>query len=154
MTLLDRLARISVSVRRIFSGLPDRGFKDEAKSVRRLTCELSEVGQCFREPGRQARRATERGNAPAADPEAGSAEKIAKPVSPEKRQPRNRICGCAALDVSGAFQQSLRPALKLQTRVLMRLAARKRGDPLHEIEQAFRRAAFLMQDGLDDLRRL
>jgi hypothetical protein len=80
--------------------------------------------------------------------------KIAKPVNPEKRQPRNRKPGCAAIDVSGALQQSLGPALKLQTRVLMRLAAGERGDPLHEIEQAFRRAALLMQDGFDDFRRL
>jgi hypothetical protein len=107
----------------------------------------------FREPGQEARRApgAEARPPPIRKPDR---RKIAKPGSPEKRQPRNRICGRAALDVSGAFQQSLRPALKLQTRVLMRLAASECGDPLHEIEQALRRAAFLLQDGLDDFRRL
>ena len=95
-----------------------------------------------------------RGNAPAADPESRIGRKNRKAVSPEKRRPRNRICDCAALDVSGALQQSLRPAFKFQTRVLMRLAACECGDPLHEIEQAFWRAAFFMQDGLNDFGRL
>ena len=108
----------------------------------------------FREPGRRARRAPGAETRPPPIRKAGSAEKLVKPVSPEKRRPRNRICGCAALDVSGALQQSLRPAFKFQTRVLMRLAARECGDPLHEIEQAFRWAAFFMQDGLDDFGRL
>ena len=36
----------------------------------------------------------------------------------------------------------------------MPLAARKRGNPLDEIKHALRRTAFLLQDGLDDLRRL
>jgi hypothetical protein len=84
---------------------------------------------------------------------AGSAEnrKACHPSEASAAQPDH---GCAVLDVSGAFQQSLGPALKLQTRILMGLATGERGDPLHEIEQAFRRAAFLPQDGLDDLCRL
>ena len=36
----------------------------------------------------------------------------------------------------------------------MRLGAGERRDALHEIEDAFRRAAFLVQHCLDDLRRL
>ena len=62
--------------------------------------------------------------------------------------------GCAACHSGGAVQQPLCFALKLKPGVLMRLAARKCSNPLHEVEQAFRRAAFLMQDGLDDFCRL
>jgi hypothetical protein len=36
----------------------------------------------------------------------------------------------------------------------MRLATGQRGDPLHKIEQVLRRTAFLVQDGLNDFRRL
>ena len=36
----------------------------------------------------------------------------------------------------------------------MRLTAGQCGNPLHEIEQAFRRTAFLVQHGLDDFHRL
>ena len=61
---------------------------------------------------------------------------------------------CAAYRFSGAFQQSPRPALKLKARVLMRLATGQCGDALHEIKQACRRSALLMQDGLDDFRGL
>src|SRR5450755_274932 len=79
--------------------------------------------------------------------------KITKTVSLDTRQPRN-ASGCAAYRFSGAFQQSLRPGLKLKARVLMRLATGQCGDALHEIKQACRRSALLMQDGLDDFRGL
>ena len=47
-------------------------------------------------------------------------------------KPRNLASGCAALRfrwLGGAFQQALRPALKLKTRVLVCLATGQRGDP-------------------------
>src|SRR5260370_41116712 len=40
--------------------------------------------------------------------------------------------------------------LKFKTCVLVCFAAGHRGDPLHEIKHAFRRAAFLMQNRVDD----
>src|SRR5258708_4133203 len=43
----------------------------------------------------------------------------------------------------GAIQKLLRLRLHVQTGILMRLVARNGGDALHEIEDAFRRAALL-----------
>ena len=43
------------------------------------------------------------------------------------------------------IQELLRLRLHIQTGILMRLVARDGGDALHEIENAFRRAAFLRQ---------
>src|SRR6266705_4970564 len=48
-------------------------------------------------------------------------------------------------DSGGAIQKLLRLRLHIQTGILMRLVARDGGDALHEIEDAFRRAAFLRQ---------
>src|ERR1700750_194668 len=45
-------------------------------------------------------------------------------------------------DSGGAIQKFLRLRLHVQTGILMRLVARDGGDALHEIEDAFGRAAF------------
>lgn len=69
-----------------------------------------------------------RENASAADPKLGSAENR-KSEALKNAKPRNLVSGCAALRfrwLGGAFQQALRLALKLQTRVLMGLATRQR----------------------------
>ena len=51
----------------------------------------------------------------------------------------------------GAIQELLRLRLHVQAGILMRLVARDGGDALHEIEDAFRRAAFLRQHRVDHL---
>ena len=71
-------------------------------------------------------------------------DEIAKlPLRKRAAQPDFRLRGFRHSD--GAFHQSLRPSLQFKPRILMGLAASKRGDPLHEIKHAFRRAAFLVQ---------
>src|SRR6516164_6998461 len=45
----------------------------------------------------------------------------------------------------GAIQELLRLCLHVEASILMRLVARNGRDALHEIEDAFRRAAFLRQ---------
>ena len=58
----------------------------------------------------------------------------------------------ARLNVSGgAFEQLLGFAFEFETRVLIGLGARQRGDALHEIENRFRRPPLLRQHHLDDL---
>ena len=47
----------------------------------------------------------------------------------------------------------LRPGFELQSVILTRLGAGMRGHPLHEIEDAFGRAVFLLQHNLNDLAR-
>ena len=47
--------------------------------------------------------------------------------------------------------EALRPALEVETRILVRLGAREGRDALHEIEHARRRAALFGEHGLDDL---
>ena len=51
-------------------------------------------------------------------------------------------------------QQRPGPALEIEARVLLGLAAGDRGDALDEVEDTLRRMALLGQHGLDDLRRL
>ena len=113
-----------------------------------MTSYRARCGSCFREPGVR-------------PGEPGRAQRVRRRIGGKSqnaqldaRQPRNRSPGCAAYRFSGAFQQSLRPALKLKPRVLMRLAASNRSDALHEIKDAFRLAVFLAQDGFDDFRGL
>lgn len=73
---------------------------------------------------------------------------VGAPVQPAS--PAARLHGLSG----GLLQEQLRLALQLKPRVLMRLAAGQRGNPLHEIKYALRRVAFLAQDGLDYLRHL
>lgn len=49
-----------------------------------------------------------------------------------------------------ALEQLLRFAFEFETRVLMGLGARQRGDALHEIEDRFRWPSLFRQDHLDD----
>jgi len=83
---------------------------------------------------------------------AGSAEnhKNAQP----RRADRATGFRLRGLWILGAFQQSLRTALKLKARVLMNLAAGNGGDALHEIKDAFRLAIFFAQNDFNDFRRL
>src|SRR5690349_7275263 len=53
-----------------------------------------------------------------------------------------------------AVEQLLGLLLQLDPDILVRLVARNSRDPLHEIEQRFRRPAFLAQHRVDDPRRI
>ena len=66
-----------------------------------------------------------------------------------------RLCASPAFRNSGCpVEQLLGTRLEIEPRVLLGLVARDCGDALHEVEDALGLAAFLSQDGLDDLRRL
>src|ERR1700682_3984473 len=57
----------------------------------------------------------------------------------------------ASPESGGAIQELLRLRLQIQAGILIRLVARDSGDALHEIEDAFRRVAFLRQHRVDHL---
>ena len=60
---------------------------------------------------------------------------------------------CTAADTGTLrhpVQQHLRLPLHRQPRILLRLRPGYRRDPLHEVEDALGRAAFLGENGLDD----
>src|SRR6266704_2217595 len=54
-----------------------------------------------------------------------------------------KLTSVASRESGGAIQELLCLRLHVQTGILMRLVARDGGDALHEIEDAFRRAALL-----------
>lgn len=60
----------------------------------------------------------------------------------------------AARVLDRLLHQALCLSFQFKPRVLMRLYAGRRCDPLHEIEDAFRLAVFLTKNSLDDLGRL
>ena len=66
---------------------------------------------------------------------------------------RRRCTGCRP-GSAHAFEHCLRPPLHREPCILLRLRSRDRRDALNEVEDAFRRMAFLGQYHLDDLRGL
>src|ERR1700746_1862045 len=68
-----------------------------------------------------------------------------------KKEAKARRIVLAWQGSGGAIQELLRLCLHLQPSILMRLVARNGGDALHEIEDAFRGAAFLGQHGVAPL---
>src|ERR1700756_1894232 len=69
----------------------------------------------------------------------------------EKSRRHEEWVSAAWGDPGGAIQKLLRLRLHVQTGILMRLVARDGSDALHEIEDAFRWAAFLRPHSVDHL---